>query len=361
MSLFRKKGEQTTHQWYVTALKRMIDGDRDGAFLALQEAVKGGKAPTDAYIRLGNLLRERGDAGKAVQIHQSLTVKTDLTKEEKIELFLNLAEDYAHLGNSEKSIRILETAVKTLNIKDPAVFMKIAKQYHVLRNKEKSFEALREAKKYGGVGDRELALYLASSAERLLENGDSKEAKKLLQQGLKHDPDSAPALMMLGDIAETEDNIDEAISKWRRAAVLSPQLAGPALQKLERLLYERGKFSEIEKIYHDIRSARGGDETASLATAALYKKQGQDEKAIELLEEYLAVFPESIKGRLLLTSLYARHRDSDALDRFLDESVRQSWETKPYVCQSCQFQSDAMRWHCPRCNAFDTFTTDYEI
>jgi lipopolysaccharide biosynthesis regulator YciM len=361
MSFFKKKDKYSSHESYVAALRLMIDGSRDAAFLALQDAVKGGQAPTDAYIRLGNLLRERGDAGKAVQIHQSLTVKTDLTKEEKIELFLNLAEDYAHLGNSEKSIRVLETAVKTLNIKDSNVFLKIAKQYHVMNMVEKSYEALRESKKYGGVGDRELALYLASAAEQLIDGNDIKEAKRLLQQGLKHDANSAPVLMLLGDVAQTEENTDGAISKWRQAAVLSPQLAKRALEKLEAVLYEQGKFSEIEQIYGDIRSARGGDETASLATAALYKKQGRDEKAISLLEEYVTVFPESLRGRLLLTSLYARHRSADDLDKFLEESIRQSGNTKPFVCQSCQFQSDAMRWHCPRCNAFDTFTTDYEI
>ncbi len=361
MFSFKKKDPGNSNESYVTALKRIIDGHRDSAFVALQDAVKSGKAPTDAYIRLGNLLRERGDVAKAVQIHQSLTVKTNLTKEEKIELFLNLAEDYAQLGNSRKTIKVLETAVKTLDIKDPAVFLKIARQYHVLGLMEKSYEALEEARKYGGVGERELALYLASMAEQMMTKGDEKEARKVLHRALKHDAKSAPVLLMLGDIAEKHDNIDEAISKWRQAAMLSPQLAAQALQNLEGVLYNQGKFGEIEKIYEDIRSARGGDEAASLAIVALYKKQGKDEKAIEFLEEYLTVFPESVKGRLFLTSLYVKHRDSETLERFLDESIGQSWERRPYVCQACQFQSGSMRWHCPRCNAFDTFTADYEI
>ncbi|UCG52994.1 MAG: tetratricopeptide repeat protein [Candidatus Latescibacterota bacterium] len=359
--LRKKDKDSSSQQSYITALKRMIDDNQESAFLALQDAVKSGGAPTDAYIRLGSLLRERGDAGKAVQIHQSLTVKTNLSKNEKIELFLNLAEDYAHLGNSERSARTLETAVKTLNIKDPAVFIKIGKQYHVLGQTEKAYEALKDAKRYGGIGDRELALYLGSSAEQLIEREDTKEAKKVLQRALKHDADSAPILLMLGDVAELQGDIDEAIVKWRQAAVLSPQLADTALHKLERVLYDKGRFGEIEKIYEDIRTARGGDETASLATAALYKKQGRTEDAIQLLEEYITVYPGSARGRLLLISLYAKYRDPDALERFLDDSIKQSWERKPFVCQSCQFQSESMRWHCPRCNAFDTFSTDYEI
>ena len=38
--------------------------------------------------------RERGEAAKALQIHKSLTVKTDLGTEEKTRLFCQIAEDY---------------------------------------------------------------------------------------------------------------------------------------------------------------------------------------------------------------------------------------------------------------------------
>jgi lipopolysaccharide biosynthesis regulator YciM len=360
-TLGKKKKVLTSQEAYIDALKRMIDGNEEGAFQALQTAVKGGRAPTDAYIRLGNLLRERGAVSKAVQIHQSLTVKTNLTKDEKIELFLNLAEDYARLGNSQKSVKVLETAAKTLNIKDSLVFLKIAKQYHVMGETEKTYDALKEARKHGGIGEREVALYLCTLGEGLMEKDDHKEAKKILQRALKHDSNCAPALMTLGGLAEESGNIDEAIELWKRVTVLSPQLSESALHKLERVLFEKGRFSEIETIYNDVRAARGSDEAASVALGAFFEKQGRGDEAIQLLEDYLTVCPESLRGRLLLVSLYGKYRDPDILDRFLDESIKQPWQRKPFVCQTCQFQSDTMRWHCPRCNVFDSFSTDYEI
>lgn len=361
MFSLRRKNRPTSDEAYILALKRMIDGDQEGALLSLQTAVRSGQARTDAYIRLGNLLRLRGDVNKAVQIHQSLTVKTDLSKDEKVELFLNLAEDYAAMGNSEKSARTLESAVKTLNIKDPVVFLKIAKQYHVLSESEKAYDALKEARKYGGLGDRELALYLSTAAGDLMEKGDTKEAKKVLSRALKHDPNCAPAQVMAGDLAEASGEIDEAIDRWRQAAVLSPQLAPTVLTKLETVLFDKGRFGDIEKIYNDVRNARGSDESASLGIAAFYKKQGRGDEAIQHLEDYLTVFPESVRGRLLLASLYAKYRDPDALEHFLDESIKDSMEHRPFVCQACQYQSDSMSWHCPRCNAFDSFSTDNEI
>jgi len=343
---------------YIEALKLLVEGQRDGAFAKLQESVKSGAAPTDAYIKLGNLLRERGDVSKAMQIHQSLTVKTDLSRAEETELYLSLAEDHARLGNSERSVKVLETALKRMHAKDPEVYRMLARHLHVLGQHERAYDALREAKKLGGLGDRELALYMASSAETLAENGQPKEAKKMLQRALKHDARCAPGLLMMGNIAESGNDLDEAINYWREVAILSPELASTVLNKLETTLFERGRFSEIEKIYDDVRSARVSDEAANIGLAGFYRKQGRGEEAITLLEEYLTVHPESTGAALLLTSFYARYRDAETLERFLDESLKDPLRTDDFECRSCRLTSDVMRWHCPRCNAFDSFSTN---
>jgi len=360
-TLRKKDGDTLAQDAYVDALRQIVDGHGEEAFRSLQTSVKGGIAPTDAYIRLGNLLRERGDPARAAQIHQSLTVKDNLTRDEKIELYLGLADDYAALGKSEKSVKTLEAAAKSLNIRDHRVFVKIAKHYHVVGETEKAYESLREARRHGALSERELALYLNTAAEQLMERKDYKEARKILQRALKHDPDCAPALLYLGDVDHMLGETDESIEKWRRTAVISPQLAEAALNRLERVLFEKGRFGDIEQIYGDVRSARGGDEAATVAMASFLKKQGRGEEAIQFLEEYLAVFPDSVRATLLLTSLYARYRDSEALQHFLDEAIARSGQNKPYICHVCQFQSRTVRWHCPRCNSFDSFAVDHEI
>jgi lipopolysaccharide biosynthesis regulator YciM len=359
--LGKKDREDASRDQYVVALRQMIEGRRDEAFRSLQRAVKGGKVPADAYIRLGNLLRERGDVSRATQIHQSLTVKDDLSRDERVELYLSLAEDFAALGRSEKSAKTLEMAVRSLGIKDPRIFVKIAHHHHVLGESDTAYEALKEARKLEGISDRELALYLTTVAERLIEQQDSKEAKRVLQRSLKHDPDCAPSLLLLGDLALKTDDVDEAIEKWRRAAILSPQLAETALKKLEKVMFQKGRFNDIEEIYNEVRSVRGGDEAAVLGIAGFYTKKGRGEEAIQLLEEHLSVFPESARARLLLASLYARYRESGAVEHFLDESIAQSRQTRPFICRACQFQSKQVRWHCPRCSSFDSFAIDHEM
>jgi lipopolysaccharide biosynthesis regulator YciM len=341
---------------YVEALKLLVDGQHDGAFARLQEAVRGGYAPTDAYIKLGNLLRKRGEVSKALQIHQSLTVKTNLSRPEEIELYLSLAEDHAAMGSSEKAVKVLETAMRRLSLKDPDLHRTLAKHFHVMGQHERAYNALKEAKKLGGTTERELALYMTSVAEALLETGERKEARKTLQRAVRHDSSCAPCLLMLGDIAEEDEELDAAIDHWRQVAVLSPELAGTVLQKLETTLFEKGRFGDIEKIYNDVRAARAGDEAACLGLAAFYKKQARGEEAITLLEEHLTVHPDSAAVSLLLASFYAKYREAEILERFLDDSMKNPLSADQYECQSCQLKSDKMRWHCPRCNAFDSFS-----
>lgn len=344
---------------YVDALKELVDGNQDEAFRRLQQAVRVGLAPTDAYIRLGRLLRERGEPTKALQIHQSLTVKTNLSRNEKVQLFLNLSEDYARLGNARKSVNVLEAAIRNLGIRDAEVYLTLAKHQNFLGNTDRAYDALEEAQKAGGITNRELALYLTSVAEHQAEAGNLREARKTLHRALRRDPNCAAGSMLMGNIAEQLGENDEAIESWKKAALLSPDLASEALHKLERRLFDKGRFSDVEKIYESVRSARQGDEAASLGLAAFYRKQGRTEEAIQLLEELLAVVPNSSRGSLLLTSLYARHRDGDTLEHYLNRSIEASKRPGRFSCSQCEFQSAAMRWHCPRCNAFDTFSANH--
>jgi lipopolysaccharide biosynthesis regulator YciM len=346
---------------YVRGLKLLLQGDRDAAYTSLQKSLRSGKAPTDAYIRLGAMLRENGDPGKALQMHRSLTVKTDLTKQEKVELFVNIAKDYSALGNAAQAATVLETAVKSMGLRDPDVLRLLAKEYHVIGKTDDAYRLLKEMKRSGGVGERELSLYLCTAGERRTEDGDLREARKFFQRALKHKPDNSTALRALGDLEEKLGNEDEALRHWRKAAMASPELSAEALKNIERVMFQRGTFGEIEQVYRDVLESRPRAEYATLALASFYKKQGRGEEAIGILEEFRNKRPDSIESTVLLTSLYAGHKDIATLEKFLEENeARTADRTAQYVCSECHHQTPGMRWHCPRCNSFDSFAEKHE-
>jgi lipopolysaccharide biosynthesis regulator YciM len=287
-------------------------------------------------------------------VHKSLTVKSDLTREEKVAVYANIAEDYAALGHPERALETVEVATRRTGLRDPSLSAIAARACHALDRTEEAYEHLKELKKSGGTTDREIALYLVTVAEKDIEKARSRDAKKTLQRALRHNPECAPALVTMARLEEESDDVGDAIRLWRQAARLSPDLAPVALRSLERALYQRGTFNEIEAVYRDVLESRPNDEHAALGLASFYRKQGRMDDAMHLLEDYRGSNPSTVAGTVLLSSIYAARGDTDELETFLDRSDRMRLQSNAYRCGACGYEAHEMRWHCPRCNRFDT-------
>ena len=103
----------------------------------------------------------------------------------------------------------------------------------------------------------------------------------------------------------------------------------------------------------------GGDHSIAIGSvsglASFYRKQGRMDDAMQLLEDYRGSNPTTVAGTVLLSSIYAARGDTDELETFLDRSDRMLARDDRYRCGACGFEAREMRWHCPRCNRFDSF------
>lgn len=350
----RERPVERVSEPYADALRLLADGKPADAFVRLQQAVVAGHAPPDAYVRIGRMLRERGDATRALQIHRSLTVKSDLTYNERVAVYANVAEDHLALEQPERALRTVETAMRQMDLRDPTLLAIGMRACHALGRSEEAYEYLKELRKGGGVGEREMALYLVSIAEADVEKGRMRDARRTLSRALRHDDKCGSALLALGKLEESAGDTDTAIRHWRNAARVSPELSPNALSHLERVLYQRGTFNEIESVYRDVLEARPADEHAAVALASFYRKQGRTEAAIALLEDHTHANPDSVAGTVLLTAMHAMQGDEDDLTRLVDRGDRLLKRASHFRC-TCGRESDLMRWHCPGCNRFDSF------
>ena len=87
---------------YKEALNAMLLSDKRKAINLLSTLVKNDSDNVSAYLQLGNLLRYE-DTDRAIKIHQMLTVRPNLDKETKIEIFKSLALDYKKINDLTKS------------------------------------------------------------------------------------------------------------------------------------------------------------------------------------------------------------------------------------------------------------------
>ena len=102
---FKKpSNKKRTDTIYMEALNAMLLSDKRKAINLLSTLVKNDSEHVSAYLQLGNLLRDE-DTDRAIKIHQMLTVRQNLDKETKIEIFKSLALDYKKI-NDLKNLKL---------------------------------------------------------------------------------------------------------------------------------------------------------------------------------------------------------------------------------------------------------------
>ena len=94
----RKSKQSTDVEVYNKALKAIIDNKHERAFQILKDLIQKDSNNTEAYLLLGNLLRDR-NINKAIRIHQSIIVRPGLSKQMKIQIHQALGLDYLEVGN----------------------------------------------------------------------------------------------------------------------------------------------------------------------------------------------------------------------------------------------------------------------
>ncbi|MCK4372694.1 MAG: hypothetical protein KAW61_06075, partial [candidate division Zixibacteria bacterium] len=98
---FRPTSRTSSDQLYVEALQNLLDGRAETAFTKLRQVVAEDSANIDAYLRLGQILREHKRPDRALQVHKDLTLRGGLNRDQKQAILKQLTRDYAALGNDE--------------------------------------------------------------------------------------------------------------------------------------------------------------------------------------------------------------------------------------------------------------------
>ena len=88
----------------------------------MRDVVKQDTSHIDAYLQIGNILREEGNVEGAIKIHRSLTMRPNLSKDIQRQIHKSLAIDYFKLGNipksKEEALIVLKADKKIFGVND---------------------------------------------------------------------------------------------------------------------------------------------------------------------------------------------------------------------------------------------------
>jgi lipopolysaccharide biosynthesis regulator YciM len=313
----RGPGSDTPGTAYTRALTALIEGDRRAAVRALKEAVQHDSDNLDAYIRLGDLLRESGDPARALAIHRDLTVRPRLTDSDRVRILTSLTRDHLAAGRYEEAGRSAER-LREVDRTQPFAHEALRQVAENLGDWERAVAAVDEQAKLrgGDGGDVARARFRVFVGEREVAEGNSDAGRKRFQEALKLDPASSEARERLGDLALSDGHIEEAVDQWKQVALENPDAAYRVFERLERAYFELGQFGEVVAFYREIlhRATPEHAVPALLALAEIHRRKGELDEAEDFLKEALGVDPNRPRTH--------RHMIRIALDRGDLEAAR---------------------------------------
>ncbi|MBN1164860.1 MAG: tetratricopeptide repeat protein [Candidatus Krumholzibacteriota bacterium] len=352
--LQKKRKRRTVRSKYIDALYALIEGRRDDALALFTQAVRNGENDVDAYIQLGNLLREKNQPEKALQIHKALTVRKDLGYEEEKAIQMGLAEDLSALGKLERAIKALE-AVHNKK-RDPDIIFSLHKLYHRQADYDNALAMLKEVSRFNPeIGGKQRAAYLSTVAYIYRDKGDNDNAKRYLDKALKEDPASSPALYMAGELAMKNNDLKTASRMWERLLKTDISLFGEILPLLEKALYDSGMFGEMEKILEDLLERYPENASILVALASLFVKKGELKKGISLLEERRRDAREVPSLTINLASMHLQAGEPDRARKILEGYGSERKEHHAWDCGICGKDSDSPLSYCFGCSNFNTY------
>ncbi|HKJ69088.1 MAG TPA: tetratricopeptide repeat protein [bacterium] len=314
---------RTTDSLYGEGLRLMLEGNFDEAAEKLKSVVKEDTGYVDAYLKLGDIFREKGQYKQALKVHQSLTVRRNLYPAQRLDIYHSLVEDYKALGQYDKA---LHTADKMLEIDRKNVKALRAKLdiFRALEQWDDAAEILQSVQKSTGEDDaRALARYKVQEGRKLENKGDGKEARVQYRKALKLDPRCCAALYYLAESYDNEDRIDEAVDYWKQFGERCPEFLHLVTDKIEQRLFTLGDFHEIEQYYNSLLKKHPDSIEAAAGLASFYERKGEVKAAIQSLEEALEKEPRSLRAHILLAKNYNKEHQNDKVEKQLNAMLKE--------------------------------------
>lgn len=319
---YRPKKQARTESIYTHALNAMVRGDSRTALNNLRDVVKQDTNHIDAYLQMGDILREEGNAQAAIKIHQSLTVRPNLSTDIKRNIHKSLALNFEQLGQFSKAKREAEIVIK-LDKKNLWANEFLLTIFEQQRDWEKATQTSKTIQKIKHSKDpNQIARFLVYQGMDKLDKGQHNEAISIFQKALRTAPDFGLPYLRLGDLyAETRDLV-KAIENWEKFALLNPEEGRRVYTKIESALFDLGRFSEVEKFYERILEKDESNLSALAKLANVLEEKGEHNNAISLVEDALAKNESSVHAHLMKLKLSLHVSKPHELSNQIDDIIQ---------------------------------------
>jgi len=352
----RRRLRETPH--YMLGLNFLVDNQVD---LAIDELTKAASSSGDALeiqMILGNLLRLKGQVGRAINIHQALLQRGDLTTLEHAYVLLSLGLDFRHGGFVDRALEAFQGVVR-LDPRNRYALINLQKLHEEQHQWAEAAQVREQIVALGAsdsTADRQILAFLRNEVGRSELAGDLAAATTAFRSALDIDAQTAPAYLNLGDVLERQGDLAGAVRVWEQLTRTVPERAHLAFDRLERA-YTAGRTPErFVELCERLIAAQPQDWRARLALSRHLSAASDHRRAFELLLDALGHHPHGIAiHQEVWRTLSALAFDTALVRAYTDLTHEAVFYLDPHICVSCRYRSTELLWQCPQCHEWNTF------
>ncbi len=360
--VFRRRRPMVREDDYTKALELWLAGDLDGSRDRFRLAIDKDPHTIDPYLQLGDLLRQTGEARRAAILHRGLTVRRDVPRQKRVSITLSLAEDLLATKNWREVGEVLDT-LKTVAATSARYWRARFDQCVGMANEQEAAQALRAAAHMcedpsARIFSEQYAFFQADRALCSARENRAGEAKRLLKDIPSESPATAKANFVRALLAAQDGDAELAISLTTEGLIGTPEEIALFLPTLQEALLDSGRFARSLPILESACQTESAPPSMWIALALLYEKLGRREDAITLLVRKARdprLTPNAAAPFLRL--LAAEQADSD-FGRVWGALSLPSTANSEWTCTSCGTNRMDIRWFCPVCHSFNSYTVD---
>ena len=349
------KSEREANPVYFQGLNYLLNEEPDKAIDVFLEMLEVDADTIETHLALGNLFRRRGEVERAIRIHQNLIARPALSREQRAQAVLELAQDYMRSGLYDRAEQLLLELKQGRQYVVP-VLRNLVKIYQQEKDWDaclKTIEALDIES--GETHDLQKSHYFCEMANKARADGDNEVARIYLKRALNVYKGCVRATHLLARIDIQENKRKDALVKLLDAAERAPEYLPEIIREIVDIYRSEGDMRGVRAFLED-QVRRHPNQGTELFLAEIIRQQSGDAEATRFLGEYIAKNP-SMPGLIRLVELqctmpsmgndHLLYNVRAHLHRLMAERIN-------YQCQKCGFEAKQLHWQCPSCDSWST-------
>lgn len=283
----KNKTKKESNEYYIKALNLIIDQNLNAALVALKQVVILDTDHIEAYLKLGDIYRKKGNYEKAVKIHEGITMRQTISRDMLIKTYFCLLNDYIAAGgrDGDKIDNIVNKLIG-FSFKEPGLNVSFKNILKRLDKWEEVYEIQKRILKLQNSQDKkELAAIISYIGDNYVKKQNIKEAMKSYKEAVDLHEECVNAHIGLGNIYYSEGKIHKAIEEWQTVINLDPRSLSKIDKKLEDAYFEEQEFEKMISFYEEMLAKYPNVPEINFALGEIYEKMGQKDRAVNLYLE----------------------------------------------------------------------------